>query len=247
MQAGSPFVGLKQYRSLFDDSDVAGSWANTLWIGLIAVAIETIAGVAIALLLNRTGGAQKWLLAATIFPAIPPVVNALIWTWIYNPSYGLLNDLLLRVGAIDHNIAWFNSRPMGLLLIAVVHAWRMTPLMAVLILAALQGIPDELYQAGRLDGAGPLRMFWSITLPLISPVLALAITQATVDAINLFDEFWILAGQSLDTRTLLIEVYILAFNDMGFSYGMALSVVMIVTLLLSVYSIMRLYRDTGQG
>jgi multiple sugar transport system permease protein len=247
MRYGTPFVGLDQYAELFTDSDVGAAWGNTLWLVVMAVVAETVGGVAIALLLNSVKRGRQWLLAAVILPwAMPPIVNAIIWLWIYNPSYGLLNALLSDAGLISHYHVWFNDRATALLLIAVVHVWRMMPLTAVIALAALQGIPHDLYEAARIDGARPWRSFRAITLPLIAPALAIALTQSTIFAFNLFDEAWILSGASLDTRTLLIETYMLAFQNMQFSYGMALSVlVMLVSLAVSLAYVLRAGRGAS--
>ena len=245
MRYGTPFVGLDQYIELFNDSDVGAAWGNTIWLVIMAVVAETVGGVLIALLLQSVRRGRQWLLAAVILPwAMPPIVNAIIWLWIYNPSYGLLNAVLRDLGVISHYHVWFNDRATALALIAVVHVWRMMPLTAVIVLAALQGIPHELYEAARIDGARPWRSFVAITLPLIAPALAIALTQSTIFAFNLFDEAWILAGASLDTRTLLIETYMLAFQNLHFSYGMALSVlVMLVSPAVSLLYVLR----SGRG
>jgi len=247
LQAKTPFVGLAEYQAVLSNQDVAIAWANIFWIVIVAVALNTVGGILIALLLNSLGSARKWMLAAVVLPwAMPPVVNALIWTWIYHPSYGLLNDLLLSAGVIAHYQVWFNDRATGLFLVAVVHAWRMMPLTAVLVLAVLQSIPDELYEAADLDGASRFRSFWAITLPLIWPVVAIAMTQSIVYAFNLFDEAWLLGGANLDTRTVLIQVYMLAFQNLQFSRGMALSVlVMVATIVASIIFIARIRRETG--
>ncbi len=247
MRAGQPFVGLRQYRSLFADPDVQASWSNTLWLVVLAVTAETIGGVAVALLLDRIRWGRKWLIAAVLLPwAMPPVVNAIIWLWIYNPSYGLLNAALRGAGVIETDHVWFNDRTTALVLIAVVHVWRTMPLTVVIVLAALQSLPASLIEAAKLDGAGPWQCFRAVTLPLIAPALVIAMTQSTINAFNLFDEAWILAGASLDSRTLLIETYMLAFQDLRFSAGMALSVlVMIASLAVSLVYILRSGRSVA--
>ncbi|MCB8881535.1 sugar ABC transporter permease [Acidisoma cellulosilytica] len=247
MRFGTPFVGLRNYLSLFSDSDVQSSAFNTIVYVVVAVVIETAGGVAAALLLNSLGRARKWVLAAVILPwALPPVVNSIIWLWIYNPSYGVLNGVLRALGVISQNHVWFNDRWSALLLIAVVHIWRMLPITAVIVLAGLQSIPQELYEAARIDGAGALSRFGRITLPLIGGSLAIAMTQSTVLAFNLFDEAWILNGSSGDTRTLLIQVYMSAFQDLHFSYGMALSVlVMFASLAVSLIYVIRGKAETS--
>ena len=156
---------------------------------LIAVVLETVGGLAAALLLHRIRRGRQWLLAALVLPwCLPPVVNALVWLWIYNPSYGLLNGILLSLGAIDGPQVWFNDRGTALFLVALVHVWRMMPLTAIILLAALQSIPQDIYDAAKLDGAGPVQRFRLVTLPLIAGGMAIALSQSTVFAFNLFDE-----------------------------------------------------------
>lgn len=246
MRAGTPFVGLGNYAATFADANVRQAWFNTLVYVVIAVALQAVGGLGAALLLNKIQRGRRWLLAVLVLPwCLPPVVNALVWLWIYNPSYGLLNGVLQALGLIETNRVWFNDRTTALFLIALVHVWRMLPLTAIILLAALQSIPKELYEAARLDGAGPIRAFRSITLPLISGGIAIALSQSTVFAFNLFDEAWILAGTSLDTRTVIIQVYMSAFQNLKFSFGMALSVLaMIASLLVSLVYVLKVYRET---
>lgn len=249
MQAGEPFIGLKNYAGLMTDSDVQTSWVNSAFYVVVAVAAETLIGLAMALLLNRIRHGRRWLLAAAVLPwCLPPVVNAVVWMWIYNPGYGLLNHMLEALGIIDHTVVWSNDRIGGLLMVTIVHVWRMAPLTAIILLAALQGVPEELYEAARLDGAGPVKSFQQVTLPLISGALAIALSQSTVFAFNLFDEAWIMGGSSLGTRSVIIQTYLSAFQDLRFSYGMALSLLaMIASLLVSLVYVLKVSRDTRMG
>lgn len=246
MKAGTPFVGLRNYAALMTDAGVQRAWVNTFVYVLVAVAVETGLGLGAALVLNRLTRGRRWLLAIIVLPwCLPPVVNAIIWGWIYNPSFGLLNGVLFKLGLIEGYHVWFNDRASGLILIALVHAWRMMPLTAIILLAARQAVPDMLYEAARLDGASPWRQFREITLPLISGGLAIALSQSTVFALNLFDEAWILNGNSMDTRPAIVQVYQLAFNNLRFSMGMALSIlVMIASLIISAVYVVRVYRET---
>lgn len=246
MRSGTPFIGLQHYWELFEDQSVRTAAFNTSAYVLLTVVLETVFGVLVALLLNYVKVGRKWLLGIIILPwALPPIVNALIWLWIYNPNNGVLNSFLLSSGLIDERHIWMNDRSTALILISLVHVWRMMPLTAVIILAALQSIPRELYEAADLDGASIWRKFKNITLPLISGALAIALTQSTLFAFNLFDEAWVLSGASQDTRTVLIQVYMSAFQDMHFSYGMALSVVvMFVSLSVSLFYVLKIYRET---
>ena len=246
LRPGPPFVGLQNYAGLLADGAVRAAWANTFAYVAMAVVAETLGGLGAALLLDRVETGRRWLLAATVLPwALPPVVNAIVWLWIYNPSHGLLNGILLRTGLIDADRVWFNGRGVALALVAVVHVWRMMPLTAVILLAALQNVPRELLDAARLDGAGPVQRFRHVTLPLIAGGLAIALSQSTVFAFNLFDEAWILTGTSLNTRSALVQVYMSAFQNLRFSSGMALSVlVMAASLVVSLVYVLRVYRET---
>lgn len=246
MRPGTPFVGLLNYQNLATDSNVQHATWNTLIYVVLAVLLETAGGLAAALLLNQVRRGRQWLLAVLVLPwCLPPVVNALVWLWIYNPSYGVLNNLLKAVGLLNENKVWFNDHNTALLLVSLVHVWRMLPLTAIILLAALQGIPSDLYEAARLDGAGRIKCFRMITLPLIAGGLAIALSQSTVFAFNLFDEAWILNGSSLDTRSLIIQVYMSAFQNLKFSYGMALSVLaMIASLVVSMIYVLKVYRET---
>jgi multiple sugar transport system permease protein len=246
MRPGTPFTGLANYAELVKDAAVQRSWVNTIYYVVLAVVFETAGGLGVALLLNKVRHGRRWLLAAVVLPwCLPPVVNAVVWLWIYNPSYGLLNGMLQASGLTSEPVVFFNDPKLALLLVTIVHVWRMMPLTAVILLAALQAIPEELYQAAKLDGAGAFKSFRLITLPLIASGLAIALSQSTVFAFNLFDEAWILAGSSLDTRTVMIQVYMLAFQNMKFSLGMALSLLaMLASLLVSLVYVLKVYRET---
>jgi multiple sugar transport system permease protein len=246
MKPGTPFVGFKNYTSLLNSRAVQMAWGNTAVYVIVAVSVQTILGLCAALVLNKLTRGRRWLLAIIILPwCLPPVVNAIIWGWIYNPSFGLLNAILYKIGMVDGYQVWFNDRFTGLVLISIVHAWRMMPLTAIILLAARQSIPSTFYEAARLDGASPWRQFREVTLPLISGGLAIALSQSTVFALNLFDEAWILNGNALDTRPVLVMVYQLAFSNLKFSMGMALSLlVMIASLVMAAFYVLRVYKET---
>ncbi len=246
MQAGTPFIGATNYVNMLSDADLHRSWINTFWYVAIAVVVETVCGVLAAALINQVTVGRQWLLAAVVLPwALPGVVNAVIWMWIYQPGAGLLNGILTVVGLPYDNHVWFNDRTSAILAISVVHIWRMMPLTVVIALAAMQSVPKDLYEAAVIDGATRPQMFFLITLPLIRGAIAVAMTNSTVAAFNLFDEAWVLAGTSLDTRPVLVQVYLETFQNLHFSYGMALSlVVTAVSLLVSLVYVLRVYHNT---
>ncbi len=246
MQPGTPFIGLRNYTNMLKDPQFGNAWANTFMYVLLAVAAETIFGVLAATLINQVKHGRKWLLAAVILPwALPGVVNAVIWLWIYQPGAGLLNGILTAFGLPFENHVWFNERGSAIIAVTVVHVWRMMPLTVVIVLAAMQSIPEHLYEAARIDGASRTQMFTLITLPLVRGAIAVAMTNATVYAFNLFDEAWVLAGSSLETRPVLVQIYLETFQNLHFSYGMAMSLVItLVALLMSLVFVLRVYRNT---
>lgn len=246
MQAGTPFVGLDNYARMFSDGQLASTWTNTLIYVVLAVVAETVFGVLAASLINQIKVGRRWILAAVILPwALPGVVNSVIWLWIYQPGAGLLNGILSALGLPFDNHVWFNDRTSAIIAVTVVHVWRMMPLTIVIVLAAMQSIPSHLYEAARIDGATRRQMFTLVTLPLVRSAIAVSMTNATVNAFNLFDEAWVLSGASLETRPILVQIYLETFQNLRFSYGMALSVtITFVSLLVSLIYVLRVYRNT---
>lgn len=244
MQAGTPFIGAGNYTRMLGDSDVGLAWTNTLIYVAIAVSVETVVGILAAALINQVKVGRQWILAAVILPwALPGVVNSVIWLFIYQPGAGLLNAILVAFGLPFENHVWFNDRWSAMLCVVVVHIWRMLPLTIVIVLAAMQSIPQHLYEAAHIDGATKPQMFFTITLPLIGSAVAVAMTNSTVAAFNIFDEAWVLAGANLGTRPILVQIYLETFQNLRFSYGMALSLVLTaISLLVSLVFVLRFYR-----
>jgi multiple sugar transport system permease protein len=246
MQPGTPFIGLRNYTNMLHDPQFGTAWVNTIAYVVLAVVAETVFGVLAATLINQVKYGRKWILAAVILPwALPGVVNAVIWLWIYQPGAGLLNGILTAFGLPFENHVWFNERTSAIIAVTVVHVWRMMPLTVVIVLAAMQSIPEHLYEAARIDGASRTQMYAMITLPLVRSAIAVSMTNATVYAFNLFDEAWVLAGSSLETRPVLVQIYLETFQNLHFSYGMAMSLVItLVALLMSLVFVLRVYRNT---
>ena len=246
LQQGMPFVGFANYTRIFSDAEAGRSWLNTFKYVLMAVLIETIFAVLAASLINQIKSGRQWVLAAVILPwALPAVVSGVIWEWIYAPGPGLLNGGLSALGFNFDDYVWFNNSTLTMLLITLVHVWRMMPLTIVIVLAAMQSIPAELYEAARMDGSTRFGMFRTITLPLTRGAIAVAMTNSTVAAFNLFDEAVVLARNSVETRPILIQIYLEAFRKFHFSYCMALSIaVTALSLLFSLGYVMRLHKNT---
>jgi trehalose/maltose transport system permease protein len=167
--------------------------------------------------------------AAMLVPwAIPTVLSSQMWKWMYNDVFGVVNDLLKRVGLIHQNIAWLARPDTALLAVTSIDIWKTTPFVALLLLAGLQVIPDELYEAATVDGASKVRQFFTITLPLLRPAIVVALIFRTLDALRVFDVFYVLFGARADMTTMAVYAQnnIVAFSDVG--YGSAISVLIFV-------------------
>ena len=172
------------------------SAVNTVIYIVVGVGLTTLFGLGIALVLQRRSHWRGVVLALVVLPwALPAVVEAVIWGWIYDPTFGVLNSVLKSIHLIHSYHLWIGiGRVVSIVLIELVQVWQITPLAALLILAALQSIPQELYEAARVDGAGRWQMFRRITLPLVRPGLAIAMVESLILSLNVFDQVYVLNG-----------------------------------------------------
>jgi trehalose/maltose transport system permease protein len=222
---------------------------NTLVFTVFSVGIETVLGLGIALVLHRTFPGRGIVRAAILIPwAIPTVVSARIWGWLLNDQYGFINHVLLSLGVVDHPVAWTADPSMLMTSVVLVDVWKTTPFMALLILAALQMLPRECYEAALIDGTHPLKVFWRVTLPLIRPALMVAVIFRAIDALRVFDIIYVLTGAN--ERSMTMSVYarqqLFEFNQAG--YGSAVSTLLffliaLATILLLVATRVRLTED----
>jgi multiple sugar transport system permease protein len=241
------FTGVGNFRALFDNPVVITSWVNTAVYVAIGVVASVVLGTAIAVALRRRFRFRGVVLALVILPwALPSVVEAVIWSWIYNPTFGVLNSALKSLHAIGGYHVWLGlDRWLTIALIEIVQVWQITPLSALIIMAALQSIPPDLYEAARVDGAGPLASFRRISLPLIRPAVAVAAVEALVLSLNIFDQVYILNGIAPLGSSVMLQTYVTTFEDLNVGGGYALSLlVTAATALLSMGMLALLYRRT---
>jgi len=236
------FIGLGNYSRLFQEKVVQTAFGNSLFYLGISLLAETILGIALALALKENFHGRGILLAILIIPwALPPLVNGIIWRLILDPSYGMWNDFLLRIGLIDSYRVWLSDPYWSKWLITLVHVWKTLPLIAIVFLAKLQTLPEDILEAAKMDGAAYWQRFRHIIFPFIKPVLSITLAQGTISALHLFDEAYIMTGTALDTRSLLIENYLIAFREMNLGTGMALSLLISVAALI----LMAIYIKVG--
>ena len=225
--APRPFIGLENYWSALSDD----AWYNALQItGLVAgvsVTVELVLGMIIALLVNRSFRGRGIVRASVLVPwALTTVVSAKMWSWIYDGRYGVANDLLMRLHLIDTPIIFLVRPEVTIWAMVAAEIWKTTPFMALLLLAGLQLIPQELYEATALDGASPWQTFWRVTLPILKPTILVALLFRTIDAVRMFDLPRVLTngGPGKSTETVVLYTYNTMFTSLNFGYGSTLAV-----------------------
>jgi trehalose/maltose transport system permease protein len=220
------WIGAQNYRDLLHDQKFRDSIWVTVKFTVITIVFEFILGMIIALVVNSNFKGRGPMRAAMLVPwAIPTVVSAQMWKWMYNDLFGVFNDLLWhKLHIIDHNIAWTSQRSTSLPAIAAVDIWKTTPFVALLLLAGLQVIPSDVYEAATVDGANKIQQFFRITLPLLRPALLVTLIFRTLDALRVFDVYFVMFGTRRDTQTMAIYAQERIVNASRIGYGSAVSV-----------------------
>ena len=241
------FAGLGNFRALFANAAIRTSWVNTAAYVAVGVVLSVVLGTAIAVALKRRFRFRGIFLAIVILPwALPGVVEAVIWNWIYNPAFGVMNSALHSAHLIGGYHVWLGlDRWLTIVLVEIVQVWQITPLSTLIILAALQSVPPELYEAALVDGASAFRSFRRISLPLIRPAVAVAAVEALVLSLNIFDQVYILNGIAPLGSSVMLQTYVTTFTNLNFGGGYALSLlVTVATALLSMAMLALFYRRT---
>ncbi|TDV94502.1 trehalose/maltose transport system permease protein [Halomonas alkaliantarctica] len=207
---------------------------NTVYFSVVSVSLEVVFGVIVALILNAEFKGRVIVRAAVLIPwAIPTIVSAQMWAWMLNDQFGIINHLLMSVGIIDAPIAWTANAVYSMWAVIMVDVWKTIPFVALLVLAALQMLPKDCYEAAEVDGIHPLRVFFKVTLPLITPALMVAVIFRLLDALRVFDVIYVLTSNS--TSTMSMSVYarqqLVEFQDVG--YGSAASTLLFLIIALA--------------
>ena len=226
-------IGFANYIALFQDPLWWQAVGTTLLFTIISVGLETLLGLAIALTLNAHMPGRGLLRAAVLIPwAIPTVISAKMWGWMLHDLYGVVNAALLRLGLIASPLAWLAEPKLAFAAVVAVDVWKATPFMTLLILAALQVLPKEIYQAAMVDGVPPVRMFLRVTLPLIRPALLVAIVFRGLDAMRVFDVIYVLTGNNPATTTMSVfaRQQLVEFQDVGYGSAAATALFLIVAI-----------------
>ena len=241
----SRFIGLENffgpYGLFFNPNYVDGFWAsdwgtairNTFQFAFVSVILETLAGLGLALLLNQEFKGRTFVRTAVLVPwAIPTIVSAKMWGWMLHDQFGVVNQLLLDWGLIAEKIAWTADAGTAMWSVVLVDVWKTTPFMALLILAALQTLPKDCYEAARVDGVHPLRLFWKVTLPLIRQPLLVAMVFRLLDALRVFDLIYVLTSNDSSTISMsgLVMREMVDAGNVGFGSAASTSLFLIIML-----------------
>jgi multiple sugar transport system permease protein len=248
--AAPNWLWLENYWKALTDAAFQASALRTAHFVLVNIGLEIVVGVLVAILLNQSFRGRDAVRALLIIPlALPTVVNAIMWRWIYNPEFGAFNALLTQTGLISSYQSWLGDPSLAMNMIIIADAWKNYPIVALVALSALQLIPKEVYEAAAMDGANAWTRFWRITLPSIVPALTVVIVLRTIEAVKVFDIIYVMTrgGPADSTRTLSFEVYQEAFSSLRAGSGAAYAyiVVLISAVLISLY--LRLLRSQGRG
>lgn len=226
------FIGLENYKNLLDDVWFKKAYGNTWYFTIVSVFLESAFGLAIALLLDQKLAGRKWLRVSVLIPwAIPTVVAASMFQWLFNGEYGVINFLLLELGIIDTYQNWLGQGSTAMWVAIWADVWKTTPFMALILLAGLQSIPEEIYEASNIDGANRWQTFFRITLPLLLPTFLVAGMLRALDAFRVFDLIFVLTGggPANATEVLSSYTYKTTFSSTQVGYGASMSVTMAVS------------------
>lgn len=240
-----PFVGFGNYIKLFIDPYFWHSIRVTLYFTFVSLVVELIFGLGVAILLNEDFKGRNFLRALIILPwAIPPVVNGAIWKWIFNANYGSFNALLWSLGLIKDYKAWFAEPLTTMHIIILADVWKYTPLVAILLLAGLQTIPDELYEASRIDGAGVMRRLWHITLPLLKPAILVVLIVRTFESFKVFDLIYMISrgGPASGTMVITYLTYLTTFKNLQVGLGSSMAYITVLFMAIGAYVYIRQFR-----
>lgn len=248
---GGEFIGFDNYLSMRTLSSGKVVWRGTLvdpawWnavyntvrFSVVSVLFETVLGLIVALVLNAEFKGRGLVRAAILIPwAIPTIVSAKMWAWMLNDQFGIINDILLKLGLIDQKIAWTANIDTAMYAVLMVDIWKTTPFMALLILAGLQMVPRDIYEAAKIDGINPVKVFFKVTLPLIRPAVMVAVIFRMLDALRIFDLVYVLTPNSKATKTMSVISRENMIDFDKFAYGAAQSTLLfaILAIFVSLY------------
>ena len=229
----APFVGIKNFVTVARDYAFPDALRTSIVFSLSGTAVTTAIGLVAALLLNKPFKARGLVRAIFLFPYVAPVISvAFVWKWVFDPSVsGVMNWALMSAGVVDKPISWLGTRGLALLMVIFFEGWRYFPFAMLMLLARLQAISQDLYEAASVDGAGTLRKFWHITLPELRYVLGTIFLLRLIWTFNKFDDIFLLTGGGAGTRVLPVLTWQFSFKQFYFGQGAATAMILFVVVL----------------
>lgn len=231
------FSGLANYGRMMGDGRFWQSLTNSLVFTLVSVVSELVLGMGIALVLNQAFRGRGIVRTIALLPwALPTALIALAWTWIFNDQFGVVNDILIKLGLIQEGINWLGDPTLAMVATIIADVWKTTPFISILLLAGLQSIPADLYEAHVIDGATPWQSFCQITLPLLMPQILIAALFRVAQSFGIFDLIAVMTGGGPAGATEMVSLYVYStvMRYLDFGYGAALVVVTFLALIISV-------------
>ncbi len=231
------FSGLSNYARMFGDGRFWQSLWNTTIFTSISIFFELILGIIFALVLNQSFFGRGFARTAALIPwALPTAVMGLAWAWIFNDQYGVVNDILIRFGIIQEGITWLGEPTRAMISLIIADVWKTTPFIALILLAGLQSIPNDLYEAYTIDGANPWQSFRDITLPLLAPQILICLLFRFAQSFGVFDLIQVMTGGGPAGSTEMVSIYIYATvrRYLDFGYGATLVTITFILLISAV-------------
>ena len=239
------FVGLANYAYLLRDAQFWAALGNGTVYALSTIALQLVLGVATALVLHEAFPGRNLVRGLVLFPyMIPTVVAVILWKWLLNNQFGLVNFLLVDLGLVGQPISWM-GRSWIMVSLILISVWQFFPFVVLAVLARLQSIPEELYDAAKVDGASALRRFWHVTLPQLQAVLFITVLLRGIWMFTKFDTVWLITqggGAEKYIRTLPVYAYLRTFNYYQAGMGAAIATVMFLILVVVTIVYFRAWR-----
>ncbi len=227
------FSGLTNYSRILTDGRFWQSLWNTTIFTTFSISLELVLGMSIALILDKSFRGRGFVRTINLIPwSLPTAAIGLGWAWIFNDQFGIVNDILLRLGLIQTNITWLGDPFRAMLAMIIADVWKTTPFIAIILLAGLQSISSDLYEAHAIDGANPIQSFQQITIPLLMPQIIIALLFRFAQAFGIFDLVQVMTGGGPAGATETISIYIYATIRRYLDFGYGASLVVVTFLLL---------------
>lgn len=240
------FIGIENYVDTLGNIEFWKSMAITFYFTAVSIALQLFLGILVALLLNQEFKGRWLVRTLCLLPwTVPTLVNANLWTWMLNTSYGIINKLLIAVGITDEGFFWLGKPFLALNCVIVVDTWRMLPMVTLMLLAAMQTVPKSTLEAAKMDGAGAVKRVLNVYLPSIKPMILVVLVLRTIQAFRVFDIIFTMTNGGPDNGTMVISFYTYyeIYNYLNYGKGAAIALIILIAMLILSVVYMRLLKE----